>query len=67
MANGPCWNCDKRTGTCHDTCEAYLEWKVVDMKMKEDFRRQRRGVREAREVVHRAVKKSLRGGGKKFG
>lgn len=65
MANGPCWNCDKRTNTCHDTCERYKAWKRLDLEMKEDIRRQRRGVREAREVVHRAVKKSLRGGGKK--
>lgn len=65
--NSPCYKCPQRTNTCHDTCEAFSEWKAVDLEMKEDIRRQRRGAREAKAVIRNAVKKSLRGGGKKFG
>lgn len=58
----PCYNCPKRTRNCHDTCEGFLEWKRVDLEMKEDVRRQRRGAREARDLIYGAVQKTLKGG-----
>lgn len=34
-------DCPDRTGTCHDTCEAFLEWKKRLREMKEGLRKER--------------------------
>ena len=34
MANTPCYNCDRRTETCHSECEEYLAWAAE----REEFR-----------------------------
>ena len=27
IQDNPCYNCKKRTSTCHSSCEDYLTWK----------------------------------------
>lgn len=39
---GPCYNCDKRTPTCHGTCEAYLLYRKKFDKIAKERRAQQR-------------------------
>ena len=32
--DNPCFNCQDRTHTCHDTCERYKAWKQMDLAAK---------------------------------
>lgn len=43
MIDAPCVDCQKRHVGCHADCEDYKEWKVEQMSVEEDKRKQRKG------------------------
>lgn len=48
-AKPPCKrDCPGRSGTCHDTCEEFIEWKRKLREMKEGLRKEKR---DASDVV----------------
>ena len=62
LGNMPCTrDCQGRTGTCHDTCEPFLEWKQGIIDKKQALRREIRNQAQVMDIHAGAVRKSKGG------
>lgn len=61
MKNGPCYQCQKRTVKCHDTCPEYNDWVkgVREANAKES--RERQLDKDIRHIRRQAILKAKRG------
>ena len=68
MGNTPCFGCDKRTMTCHNTCEKYKEYSdAIRQKRKVEWE-QREENRKYENYKRKQIVKGLKGRrkGKKY-
>lgn len=60
IGNMPCTReCPDRTGTCHDTCEPFLEWKRDLREKKAALRREEKYRAQVADIHIRAIQKTI--------
>lgn len=61
MKNGPCYQCQKRTAKCHDTCPEYNEWVKGVREANARESRERQLDKDIRTMRRAAIMKAKRG------